>query len=129
MEVDEIIAVFFDAFTNHGGAAPNIDVLYRLFLPEALIVKNVGSVAEVLDVAGFVEPRREILTNGTLVDFREWEVSQTTETFGNIAHRFSRYEKSWNVNGEQYKAAGAKSIQFVRTPAGWKIASLTWDDD
>lgn len=128
MEIDALTAAFFDAFTNAGGVPPNIDVLYDLFIPEAIIVKNVGAVNAVLDVAGFVEPRREILSNGSLTNFREWEVSATTEIFGGIAHRFSRYEKSWIAQGESNTGAGAKSIQFVRTPAGWKIASLMWDD-
>lgn len=127
--IDELTAAFFDAFTNCGGAPPKADTLYAMFLPEAVIVKNVGGTPVAYTVEGFVEPRRTILSDGTLTEFREWETSAHTEVFGNIAQRFGRYAKSWIQNGQQYSGGGAKSIQFVRTPAGWKIASLVWDDD
>lgn len=127
--IDELTAAFFDAFTNCGGAVPHIDALYDLFMPGALIVKNVGGVPETYDTAGFIEPRRSILTDGSLVEFREREVSETTEIFGNVAQRFSRYEKSWIAAGQSRTGSGVKSIQFVRSPGGWKISALAWDDE
>lgn len=126
--IDELTGQFFDAFTNCGDAAPDVDRLYRLFAPDARIIKNVGAQPQVYDVAAFVEPRRAILTDGSLVDFCEKEISAKTEIFGNIAHRFSRYRKSWIAAGERCDGEGAKSLQFVRTPEGWKITSLIWDD-
>lgn len=127
--IDELIAAFFDAFTSNGGVAPNVDALYGMFLAEAVIVKNIGADPVIYDVPGFIEPRRAILTNGSMAHFREWETSGHTEVFGNIAQRFSRYAKSWMQDGQQQSGGGAKSIHLVRTPAGWKIASLVWDDD
>lgn len=111
-----------------GREVPNIDVLYDLFLPSATIVKTVGGVVESLDVRAFVEPRRALLTGGTIENFREYETSAKTEIFGNIAQRFSQYEKAWVASGAEQCGGGAKSIQFVRTAAGWKIAALVWDD-
>lgn len=127
--IDDVTAAFFDAFTNANGDAPNVDVLYRLFIPEAVIVSNSGTAPIVYDVAGFVEPRRVLLTGGSLADFSEWEVSEKTEIFGNVAHRLSHYEKSWTASGEPFTGGGAKTIQFVRTPEGWRIASVAWTDD
>ena len=126
--IDEITAKFFDAFTNHNGTVPNLECLHDLFAPQAVIVKNVNGSPIVCDVAGFIEPRRTILTDGTLVDFREEEVSEETRIFGTIAQRFCRYEKSWTAEGSKHEGAGVKSIQFIRTQRGWKICSLTWDD-
>jgi hypothetical protein len=126
--IDAIVGVFFDAFTNGSGVPQNIDRLYEVFMPEAIVVQNVHGATEVFDVRGFVEPRRTILTNGRLQDFREWEVSESTEIFGSIAQRFSRYEKSWTVSGEDFSGAGVKSLQFARTADGWKISALAWDD-
>lgn len=126
--IDALAAAFFDAFTNRG-KAPNVDVLYDVFLPEAVIVSTAGAAPVIYDVRGFIEPRREILTNGSLVDFCEEEVSEETRIYGNIAQRFSRYAKSWIQDGRQHSGGGVKSITFVRTPAGWKIASVVWHDD
>lgn len=127
--IDELTAAFFGAFTNHNGGEPGVDRLYSLFMPDAIIVKNVDQATEVYDVSAFIEPRRQVLTNGSLVEFREEEVSETTEIFGNIAQRFSRYEKSWIAAGQSRTGSGVKSIQFVRTTQGWKISALAWDDE
>jgi len=126
--IDEVAAAFFNAFGNRDGAFPDVDSLYRLFIPEALIVKNVGGIPEIYDVVGFVEPRRVLLTGGSLINFSEEEIFERTEIFGNIAHRFSHYRKSWTASGEMLAGQGAKTIQLVRTPTGWRIASLAWDD-
>ena len=127
--IDALTGIFFDAFTNRDGKTPAVDRLYEVFVPQALIVKNTGDEPVVYDVAGFVEPRRALLMGGTLSDFREAEVSERTEIFGRIAHRFSIYEKSWKSEGKQFEGRGAKTIQFVRMPQGWKISALAWDDE
>ena len=128
--IDEITAQFFDAFTNRNGTVPNVDCLHDLFAPQAVIVKNVNGCPVFYDVSGFIEPRKAILTDGTLADFREAEVSEDTQLFGTIAQRFCRYEKSWTTaEGKKHEGAGVKSIQFIHTSQGWKICSLTWDDE
>lgn len=127
-QIDELTARFFRAFDNRDGA-PACDVLYQCFAPWALVVKNIGGAPEVYDVATFVEPRRAILTDGSMTDFSEWEVSGRTEIFGNIAQRFSRYAKSGTSRGESFEGGGTKSIQFVRLAGEWRITSLVWDDE
>jgi hypothetical protein len=127
--IDAVAAAFFDAFTTTGGRSPDVDSLYRLFIERAVIVSNVRGAMQVYDVTTFVEPRRSILTNGTLLEFREEEVSEQTTIAGNIAQRLSRYRKWWIEAGAKREGGGTKSLQFVRTAEGWKIASLIWDDD
>jgi ribosomal-protein-serine acetyltransferase len=48
-ELDEITSAFYRAFSNASGTASAVDVLYDLFMPEALIVKNVGAETVVYD--------------------------------------------------------------------------------
>jgi len=127
--IDKITARFFDAFTNRNGAVTNVDCLHEILMPGALIVKNVNAEPVIYDVEGFIEPRRAILTNGTLTEFCEQEISESTDVFRNVAQRFCRYEKSWTASGEHFQGGGATVIQFIRTPSGWKISSLAWDDD
>jgi hypothetical protein len=127
--IDALAAEFFDAFTNGGGVPGNIDRLYEIFIPEAIVVMSGGAANKAVSVRDFVEPRREILTNGALEDFREWEVAEVTEIAGTIAHRFSRYEKSWIAAGTKRSGSGVKSLQFVRTDRGWQICALAWADD
>ena len=72
---------------------PDFDRFDELFIPEATLVKNVGGMPVVYDVASFLEPRKTILTDGTVREFSEYETSAQTHVYGNIAQRFNRYKK------------------------------------
>jgi ribosomal-protein-serine acetyltransferase len=127
--IDELTTAFFGAFTNIGSVVPKLDLLYELLIPEAMIIKNINATPVVYDVKGFVDPRLALLTDGSLADFSEEETSERTDIFGNIAQRFSGYKKSWIAQGVSFSGSGTNSFQFVRTSAGWKIASVVWDDN
>ena len=129
LAIDELTARFFTTFTNRDGVIPDFDRFDELFIPEATIIENVGGTPVVYDVASFLEPRKTMLTDGTLREFSEYETSAQTHVYGNIAQRFSRYEKNGIASGERVEGRGAKVTQFVRTPQGWKISSVAWDDD
>ena len=59
----------------------------------------------------------------------EIELAQTTEIFGNVAHRFSSYAKRGTTNHGSIDVRRAISTQFIRTEAGWRISSMAWDDE
>jgi hypothetical protein len=46
-----------------------------------------------------------------------------------VAHRFSTYEKRGVRDGTPFAARGRIATQFVRTPGGWRITSMAWDDE
>ncbi|MFC9238255.1 DUF4440 domain-containing protein [Streptomyces decoyicus] len=92
-----------------------------------MIVKA-GPELTVYTVDEFIEPRQRLLTDGRLVEFSEWETSERTEIAGDIASRFSEYRKSGTLDGEPFEGGGTKTIQFVRTSEGWRIAALAWYD-
>jgi hypothetical protein len=56
-------------------------------------------------------------------------LAERTDIFGGIAQRFSLYEKSGVQLGRPFLTRGVKSLQFVRTAEGWKIAAVAWDDE
>jgi ribosomal-protein-serine acetyltransferase len=128
-ELDGLMTTFLGAFANPGGTRPKVEAIYEVFIPEGMIIKNVGATPVIYDLRQFVEPREKILTDGTLTEFREWETSETTEIYGSIAHRFSEYRKCGYLNGEWFEGRGMKTTQFVETPSGWKMSSLAWDDE
>jgi ribosomal-protein-serine acetyltransferase len=127
-ELDQLTRAFLGAFTNTGGSRPNIDVIREVFIPQGTIIKNVGAEPVIYDLDAFVAPREKILTDGTLTEFSEWEVAEHTEVFGSVAHRFSHYRKSGFLAGEWFEGSGHKTTQFVRTPGGWRMSSMAWDD-
>lgn len=126
--IAEVTSAFFSAFTNAGGSAP-VDGLYDICLPEALLVNATNTPPAIYSLALFVEPRRTLLASGSLTEFREYEVVGDTVLCGRIAHRTSRYEKTWIENGQRMVGGGTKILSFILTRQGWKIASVLWHDD
>ncbi|GAA1377619.1 GNAT family N-acetyltransferase [Streptomyces beijiangensis] len=129
-ELDRLMAACLGAFTNTDGTAPRLDAIREVFIPQGLIIAHTGNGNEpfVYDLDTFIEPRAKMLTDGTLTEFSEWEVSERTEIFHSIAHRSSEYRKSGFRNGEWFEGAGRKTTQYIRTPAGWRMTSMTWED-
>ncbi|MFG2720220.1 DUF4440 domain-containing protein [Streptomyces sp. NPDC048416] len=127
-ELDQLMRTFMGAFTNTHGARPNLEAVREVFVPQAMIVNNAGAEPVIDDLDAFITPREKILTDGTLTEFSEWEVSERTEVWGSVAHRFSEYAKSGYRDGVRFEGAGRKTTQFIRTPAGWRMSSMAWDD-
>ncbi|MEV6407016.1 DUF4440 domain-containing protein [Streptomyces bobili] len=126
-EIDVVTAEFFAAFDNRGGRAADVARIRRLVLPGGVIVKT-GPEFTAYTVEEFIEPRERLLAEGRLVEFSEWETSERTEIAGDIASRFGEYRKSGTLDGEPFEGGGTKTIQFVRTPQGWRISAFAWYD-
>jgi hypothetical protein len=128
-ELDRLTAEFFRAVSFESGETPPFENIYALFIETGLLIKNTASVPEISTVRQFIEPRQAVVRSGELSRFNEAELSETTEIFGNVAHRFNAYAKSGTLKGVPFKARGMISTQFVLTPAGWKISAMAWDDE
>jgi hypothetical protein len=127
--LDQLTKKFFNLFTNTGNKVPDLRQINDLFLPEGIIIKNVGGKTEIFSLASFIGPRQKMLTDGTLTAFKEEELSEKTEIYGNIGHRFSAYKKSGSVSGKPFETQGMKTIQFVKTGEEWRISAVAWDDE
>jgi hypothetical protein len=127
--LDRLTSLFMASFTNTGGRRPDLAVIRDLFIPEGRIISNAGDEPVIMDLDAFIAPRQRMLTDGTLTEFSEWEISGRTERYGSVAHRFSVYGKSGFLRGERFEGRGHKTTQFLRTPAGWRICSMAWDDE
>jgi hypothetical protein len=127
--IADIVRTFFAAFTSGADSPARLDALRQVFLPEAVIVRTCSGAPTVYGVDSFIAPRRELLSNGSLTGFREWELSGHTELFGDIAQHFCRYAKAGVRDGVPFTGRGVKTLQFVRTPAGWRISAAAWDDE
>jgi hypothetical protein len=128
-EIDALTAAFFRAVSFVEGETPAYADLPQLFLPSACLIRNSGATPEVSTVPQFVEARQRKVAAGELTRFREAETGEITEIFGQVAHRFSTYEKEGLDLGKPLAGRGIISTQFVMTPAGWRISSMVWDDE
>lgn len=129
MEIDALVARLFSAFDNRNGATPCLDDVVDCFVDKAIIARRSDTGADLYTVREFGIPRIDLLTQGTLLNFHEWEISSRTEIFDGIAIRTSRYSKSGLLDGRDYTGSGTKCFQLVEASTGWRIAALAWVDD
>jgi len=120
---------FFAAVSFEPGQRPGYDVLHELFIEDGKLIRNIGAQPEIATVEQFIEPRQRSVDSGELSAFHEAETAEITEVFGNVAHRFSTYTKSGVLGGVPFTGNGMISTQFIRTPDGWKMSSMAWDDE
>src|SRR2546426_6526525 len=103
-ELDALVAEFFRAVSFEAGETP--PYIHALFIEAGLLIKNTAATPEISSVRQFIEPRQAMIRAGALTRFREVELSETTEVFGNVAHRFSAYAKSGTMKGVPFEARG-----------------------
>ncbi|SDO24512.1 hypothetical protein [Polaromonas sp. JS666] len=128
-ELDSLSTRFFRAVSFEPGDKPAYKDIHGLFIATGLLIKNTASTPEISSVAEFIAPRQALVDSGALTRFKEWELSETTQIFGNIAHRYSAYGKAGTQGGKAFEARGVISTQFIKTPEGWKMSAMAWDDE
>lgn len=128
-EINKLTASFFDVFTNANRKTPNLKRVENIFIPNGILISNTNGNPEIYNLQEFITPREEILSNGTLTDFSERELSHKTDIFGNVAQRFCLYEKQGKLNGNSFDTKGVKTIQFIKVNQKWKISSVAWSDE
>jgi hypothetical protein len=128
-DLHRLMEEFFRAVSFDSGERPPYEKLRGLFIDDGRLIKNSTDVPEISSVDQFIGPRQAMVDSGALAYFREVEDGEITEVFGNVAHRFSRYSKRGMLDGVPFETAGMISTQFIRTPSGWQISSMAWDDE
>ena len=128
-EAKRLVEAFFRAVSFETRGSPSYASIYDLFIETGLLIKNTGAAPEICSVTQFIQSRQALVDSGDLTRFHEAEISEATEAFGKVAHRFSAYFKSGTLKGTPFDARGLVSTQLILTPAGWKISSMAWDDE
>ena len=128
-ELRGLIDEFFGAVSFEIGQRPAYARIRGLFIDGSRLIRNSSEVPEISSVDEFIASREKLFDSGALTSFEEIETAETTEIFGNIAHRLSTYEKRGTMQGETIEGRGVISTQFVRTPGGLKMSSMAWDDE
>src|SRR5436190_7094820 len=128
-ELRKLIIEFFAAVSFETGGRPPYGKLRGLFIEDGKLIRNTSGSPEICTVDEFIAPRQRMVESGELTCFQEVESKEITEVFGNVAHRFSTYDKRGVMNGTVFDGKGIISTQFVRTPNGWKMSCMAWDDE
>jgi hypothetical protein len=120
-ELAALTAAFLRAVSFEPGERPDYEALRELFIE--------GGMLQGAGLDAFIAPRRARVDSGALTEFEEVEQAHITERFGNVAHRMSTYGKRGVQDGVAFAARGVISTQFVKTPDGWRMSSMAWDDE
>ena len=128
-EMAAVLADFLAAVSFPAGGRPEYSAMRGLFSEGARLIKNSGALPEISSVDEFILPRQQQVDSGDLTSFAEVELAHITEVFGNVGHRLSTYAKRGTIKGVAFEAEGIISTQFIRTPSGWKISAMAWDDE
>ena len=129
IKIDQLANSFFSVFNNCDQREPGWETLYAICITETIIIKKAGLAETVYNLGDFITPRKKILSDGTLTNFKEKEIKEGSNIIGNIAQRHSRYQKEGYLNGNYFKEYGHKFFQFIKTTEGWKINAMIWEDD
>ncbi|MBI3235396.1 MAG: GNAT family N-acetyltransferase [Bacteroidetes bacterium] len=127
--INQVTKTFFNLFTNSNQKKIELERINDICLPQTIIIKKETNKEEVYHIDTFINPRKKILTDGTLTEFEEYEVFNETKIIQNIAHRFSIYKKKGFYNGEYFEAKGTKFFQYIKTSNGWRINAVIWEDE
>ena len=125
--IDKLTCTFFSIFTNKE-KIPDLELIHKVCVPETLFICKKGLEQDIYNLQSFLAPRRQLLSDGTLTGFEEKETYHETKITGNIAQRFSHYEKSGVLQGASFRESGHKLFQFIRTQQGWRISAVSWED-
>lgn len=128
VQLDALVDEFFRCFDNRDGRVPSAAAMTRLFVETAAISQHRAGTLELYSPRQFAAPRAQLLTDGTLVGFHEWEVDATTRLLDPLATRVSAYGKAGCLNGVDFTGRGTKVFQFVKLSTHWRILALSWFD-
>lgn len=126
--IDNLVKTFFALFTNKL-QKPKLELIKLICVENTFISRNSKNNTDIFNLETFITPRIELLTNGSLINFEEKEISESTVIKENIAQRVSLYQKEGILNGERFSETGNKLFQFLKIDNTWKICSIIWNDN
>ena len=94
IEINNLTKQFFNLFDNTDHKIPDWAIVQNICIPEIIIIKKTGLTEIIYNLTNFIEPRKAILSDGTLTNFQEQELHEETQIIEHIAHRRSRYQKA-----------------------------------
>lgn len=127
-----IVLAAYAAIAREPGKDYDWDRFRTLFLEGALLIPNTEQTQGVftpLSVEGFISWVDEFTNRSSPTDrgFIEGEVHRVEESYGDIAHVFSTYQKHY-WGDETVLGRGVNSFQTVRHDGRWWITAIIWDE-
>lgn len=126
--IDETVEQLYRSICFTEGGRPQPEKLLELFIDDGILINNNGELPQVYTVDSFVREFQENVQSGVLKSVDEKEVSQSTDVFGRIAHRWSAYEFRFDKEEKDPVTVGINTIQFILIGNTWYITAMSWND-
>ena len=129
VEIDSLINEFYQTLSFEKVELNKFDSLIKYFIPQALMIANVGEIPEFSTVKQFIDGAKESWKKFQVTVRNEHEVCAKTEIFGKIAHRFSTYKIRIIAKGRERYISGINTIQLIKQNNRWVITDIAWDGE
>jgi hypothetical protein len=129
---DAIVAALYDVISGPAGQKRDWNRFRSLFIPDARLIVARGrrdsTSGQILYRAMTPESYTQVAGAGLEQNgFFEREISQVSETFGGVTHRFSTYDSKRRADDAQPFARGINSIQLLNDGTRWWVVTIFWD--
>ncbi len=107
------------------------DSVRALFHPRATLVRtgideSGERFALVMTLDEYIDNAAKLLDG---VTFREVELHQDVDEFGNVARLSSVYESEYEGYGRHVAGRGVNFFNLVNTGSGWQVMNMVWDNE
>lgn len=128
-QIDDMISELYQSISFDENQAPDYEKFKLLFSEHGKLTRINDTTSLTLVPTDYEQMMNRQRKNGTLLAFKEKELYRKTEIYGNIAHVFSTYHSRMKAPSGSTTERGINSIQLINTKDGWKIISLTWQEE
>lgn len=128
---DAIVAALYDVISGPAGQKRDWDRFRSLFSTGARLIPT-GRRPDGSPVMRVLTPEEYITGSAPALEtngFFEKEVSQTSESFGGMVHRFSTYESRHTAADSLPFVRGINSIQLVNDGQRWWVVTVLWEGE
>jgi hypothetical protein len=120
----------YAAISFKEGEKPRYAEIKNYFTPQAQLIafRTDTGQGQVMSIDQFVAAYQQFIEKNKIHVFKEGELFGRTEQFGRVAHRISTYRTYLN-RLDTAEERGVNSFQLIKTPFGWKVSSIIWDQE
>lgn len=120
----------YAAISFKEGEKPRTAEIKNYFIPEAQFIafRSDTGREQIMGMGQFAAAYQQFIEGNHIHFFNEKELFGRTEQFGRVAERISTYATYLN-KPDTPAARGVNSFQLIKTPSGWKVSSIIWDEE
>ncbi|MEQ9008993.1 MAG: hypothetical protein RLP12_14000, partial [Ekhidna sp.] len=126
----ETVDALYTSINYDGKTIPDFKEGLKLFTENAQFKWVSDSTVASFTPVEFLKVYEDQIREGIILEATEFEISNKSEIYGNIAHFLSSYKAEVKTPQGVHKKRGINSIQLIKNEQNeWKIAAMVWYDE